>query len=92
MARNLKTRTFVFQTPSIAAVTASLNSMGMAYDVHIVPQGSRVEKIALTAIVNSSLRRFRSEVGSLPDTILMFRDGVSEGYFDSVCPMSTFNH
>ncbi|OXA47083.1 protein argonaute-2 [Folsomia candida] len=71
--------------PSIAAVTASFNMSCMGYSMHIQPQRSRQELIEnMGEIVSGQLAKFFETNKAYPKRILMFRDGVSEGYFTKV--------
>ncbi|OXA37659.1 protein argonaute-2 [Folsomia candida] len=71
--------------PSIAAVTASFNMSCMGYSMHIQPQKSRQELIKnMGDILEKQLTKFFETNRAYPTRILMFRDGVSEGYFDEV--------
>ena len=66
-------------------MTASFNLNGMGYTMHIQPQESRQELIEnMAEIVEKNLKEFQKETGKLPKRLIMFRDGVSEGYFDEV--------
>jgi eukaryotic translation initiation factor 2C len=73
------------QSPSIAAVTASFNMSAMGYSMHIQHQPSKQELIRnMGEILPKMITKFREVTKSWPKRIIMFRDGVSEGYFDEV--------
>ncbi|KAH8104896.1 Piwi domain-containing protein [Phellopilus nigrolimitatus] len=72
-------------TPSIAAVVASCDTEFMLYPASLRLQEYRKEmitdvKIMMTERVNEYLKRMKS----LPERVVVFRDGVSEGQFDQV--------
>ncbi|XP_035712687.1 protein argonaute-2 [Folsomia candida] len=70
---------------SIAAVTASFDLSCMRYSMHIQPQDGGQELIAnMGEILAGQLAKFKESNGAYPKRILMFRDGVSEGYFPTV--------
>src|SRR2546423_521553 len=66
---------------SIAAVCASMDSTATVYSgrysVNIVPRNETIEK--LDVMVIDLLKAFRTKIGKLPQRILFYRDGVSEG-------------
>lgn len=57
----------------------------MGYTMHIQPQTSRQELIEnMGDILEKKLNKFVETNKAYPTRIMMFRDGVSEGYFDEV--------
>jgi eukaryotic translation initiation factor 2C len=57
----------------------------MGYSMHIQPQPSRQELITnMGEILDKMIMKFHETNKSWPKRIIMFRDGVSEGYFDEV--------
>ncbi|KAI8906430.1 Piwi domain-containing protein [Gorgonomyces haynaldii] len=73
-------------SPSIAAVTASIDRHAVEYHTYLRAQGHRVEiiqdlkNIAIEAIKNFSI----THSGVFPERIIFFRDGVSAGQFKEV--------
>ena len=72
--------------PSMAAVVGSLDGSLGQYAVHISSQTSRVEMVAaLTDAVRSLMHAFKARnQGKFPETIIVYRDGVSESQYDQV--------
>ncbi|KAJ1524220.1 hypothetical protein ONE63_010740 [Megalurothrips usitatus] len=71
--------------PSVAAVTASHDIFGFKYNVKIRLQPPRQEMIDdLENIVFDQLNIYKQETGALPQHIIFYRDGVSEGQFQQV--------
>src|SRR3954454_18054102 len=72
--------------PSIAAVCASMDPTATVYSgrysVNILPRNETIEK--LDVMVIDLLKAFRTKNGKLPQRILFYRDGVSEGQFRKV--------
>ncbi|KIJ17922.1 hypothetical protein PAXINDRAFT_167846 [Paxillus involutus ATCC 200175] len=72
-------------TPSIAAVVASVDSNFVQYPASLRCQETKKEMITdLSAMMVERLKRYQEVSKSLPDRIYVFRDGVSEGQFDTV--------
>lgn len=70
---------------SIVGVSASHDANAFCYNMCWRLQGPRVEIIQdFRNIVVHHLKVFKEKNGNLPDKILYFRDGVSEGQFDQV--------
>eukprot|EP01018_Ginkgo_biloba_P036844 Gb_15866 [translate_table: standard] len=74
------------KSPSIAAVVASMNwPAANKYVARMKTQAHRKEIIeGLKEMVEELLEDYREEVKQLPQRILFFRDGVSEGQFYKV--------
>jgi len=71
--------------PSIAAVVASMDARAYSYASSIRSQNSREEIIVdLKNMVKELLIEFKSRTRKRPEKIVFYRDGVSEGQFDSV--------
>ncbi|CAO3587528.1 unnamed protein product [Absidia cylindrospora] len=71
--------------PSIAALTASMDSTASKYASSIRIQAGRTEIIAdLGNMVKDMLKMFFGNCGFKPQQILFYRDGVSEGQFSQV--------
>ncbi|KAK3908670.1 LOW QUALITY PROTEIN: Protein argonaute-2 [Frankliniella fusca] len=71
--------------PSVAAVTASHDIKGFKYNMRVRLQAPRQEMIEdLAAIVYEQLAIYKKETGFLPEHIVFYRDGVSEGQFHEV--------
>ncbi|KAJ3789398.1 argonaute-like protein [Lentinula aff. detonsa] len=73
-------------TPSIAAVVASVDSRFAQYSTSMELQESKKEMVTnLASMMVERLKVFSSRNGKrLPDRILVYRDGVSEGQFKTV--------
>ncbi|PCH34807.1 Piwi-domain-containing protein [Wolfiporia cocos MD-104 SS10] len=79
-------------TPSIAAVVASYDNDFVQYPASLRPQKPDWNKEAkevcmvenLTEMMIERLQVYRQKNKALPDRILIFRDGVSEGQYDLV--------
>ncbi|KAE9400886.1 argonaute-like protein [Gymnopus androsaceus JB14] len=73
-------------TPSIAAVVASVDSKFGQYSTSMELQESKKEMVTnLASMMVERLNAFRKNNGSsLPDRIIVYRDGVSEGQFNTV--------
>ncbi|KAI9021138.1 Piwi domain-containing protein [Hyaloraphidium curvatum] len=70
---------------SIAAVVASMNRECSLYRSSIVLQEARQEVLgALDEVMIDQLRLFALRNGRLPTRIIVYRDGVSEGQFQTV--------
>ncbi|GBC16598.2 Piwi domain-containing protein [Rhizophagus irregularis DAOM 181602=DAOM 197198] len=73
------------ERPSIAAVTASVDSKASRYAASIRIQRGRTEIIAdLGNMVKELLKAFYQTCGRKPERILFYRDGVSESQFENV--------
>jgi eukaryotic translation initiation factor 2C len=72
--------------PSIASVCASMDAAATIYSgrysVNKVPRNETIEQLDLMVI--DLLKAFRAKNGRLPERILFYRDGVSEGQFRKV--------
>src|ERR1043165_1721390 len=72
--------------PSIAAVCASMDPAATTYSgrysLNVIPRNETIEKLDLMVI--DLLKTFRNKNGKLPQRILFYRDGVSEGQFRKV--------
>ncbi|CAB5357692.1 unnamed protein product [Rhizophagus irregularis] len=72
-------------TPSIAAVTASMDAKASRYAASIRIRSGRQEVIGdLAEMVKELLKTFYQTCGRKPERILFYRDGVSEGQFSIV--------
>lgn len=70
---------------SVVGVAASHDANAFSYNVSWRLQGPRVEIIQdFRAIVLEHLKFYQKKNGFLPDKILYYRDGVSEGQFQQV--------
>ncbi|KAG7008143.1 protein argonaute-3 [Physcia stellaris] len=83
--------------PSIFALVASINRQLAQWPVELgVQRKSREEVISnksrLIEMFQSLLQRWRSENGELPENVIIYRDGVSEGQYQQVldAELSTF--
>jgi len=71
--------------PSIAAIVASTDSRFAQYPASLRVQASKKEMITeLAAMMVERLNAFRQATRRLPERILVFRDGVSEGQYEQV--------
>uniref|UniRef100_M4BSN4 Uncharacterized protein n=1 Tax=Hyaloperonospora arabidopsidis (strain Emoy2) TaxID=559515 RepID=M4BSN4_HYAAE len=71
--------------PSIAAVTASMDTHFVRHASAIRAQGHRVEQIEnLKDMTMELLKQFYRQTHGKPDRIVFYRDGVSEGQFHMV--------
>ncbi|POY69894.1 hypothetical protein BMF94_7105, partial [Rhodotorula taiwanensis] len=71
--------------PSVAAVVGTLDPTASIYGTAITVQPSRLELIArLEEMMLKLLKQFWERNGCLPEQILFFRDGISEGQFSHV--------
>ncbi|KAG2129585.1 ribonuclease H-like domain-containing protein [Suillus clintonianus] len=72
-------------TPSIAAVVATIDETFVQCPVSLRCQKSKQEMIDdLTEMMLERLRAYKKTSGSLPERVIVYRDGVSEGQFDTV--------
>ena len=77
------------QTPSMAALTVSMDKLGIRYAAACETNGFRVEMI-MTDNINSMLKPMLQTWvqtvggGKFPERIIYFRDGVSEGQYQHV--------
>ncbi|KAI0926490.1 hypothetical protein AcV7_005414 [Taiwanofungus camphoratus] len=72
-------------TPSIAAVVASVDDYFGQFPASLRIQESRKEMITdLAGMMEERLASYRARSNALPDRILVYRDGVSEGQFATV--------
>lgn len=66
--------------PSIAAMVASIDKELAQWPADVYKNTARQEMVdALGSMCKSRLELWRKENGSLPENILIYRDGVSEG-------------
>jgi len=71
--------------PSIAAIVASIDDKYAQYPASLRIQEPRKEMITdLAEMMEERLKTFRSINRRLPERILVFRDGVSEGQYEQV--------
>ncbi|EPS33372.1 hypothetical protein PDE_08334 [Penicillium oxalicum 114-2] len=71
--------------PSIASIVASTNPLLGQWPGEVKIQEARVEEVQhLKSMLLGRLRRWRTDNGSLPENILIYRDGVSEGQYEMV--------
>ncbi|KAA1064416.1 hypothetical protein PGT21_002123 [Puccinia graminis f. sp. tritici] len=71
--------------PSIAAVVGSTNEFGSGYGAEFSVQPGRQEIISdLHHMVKELLIKFAQRNSNLPDKLIFYRDGVSEGQFPDV--------
>jgi len=71
--------------PSIAAVVGSTNEFGSGYAAEFSVQPGRQEIISdLNHMVKAILIKFAQRNKALPDKLIFYRDGVSEGQFPDV--------
>lgn len=80
------THTTQFSTaPSIAAVVGSMNAYASSFATEIRTQGSRIEIIQdLKGCIKNLLIKFRRVTNQIPQKLVFYRDGVSEGQFREV--------
>ncbi|KZT18189.1 Piwi-domain-containing protein [Neolentinus lepideus HHB14362 ss-1] len=72
-------------TPSIAAVVANVDDNFVQYPASLRPQESRTEMIQeLQDMMIERLKLYEKRNRRLPDRVIVFRDGVSEGQYDLV--------
>ncbi|KAF9963509.1 Protein argonaute 10, partial [Mortierella alpina] len=71
--------------PSVVAVVGSMDAQAFKYSGRIKVQDSGVEVIdGLKFLVYDLLVAFRTKNGRIPDRILFYRDGVSEGQYAQI--------
>ncbi|KAI9101129.1 Piwi domain-containing protein [Phlyctochytrium arcticum] len=71
--------------PSVAAVVTSLDAQATRYRTFLSAQGSRVEIVQdLERIMTEAVESFKAAVGTFPQRLIFFRDGVSSGQFREV--------
>lgn len=76
-------------TPSVAAMTTSMDQKAVKYVAGVGTNGVRIEMITtqnINNIIGFNLQGWKANVGkgSLPQHIIYFRDGVSEGQYAQV--------
>ncbi|KAI6114150.1 Piwi-domain-containing protein [Pisolithus sp. B1] len=72
-------------TPSIAAVVASVDDKFVQFPASLRCQKSKKEMITeVDKMMIERLQRYREVNKVLPDRVFVYRDGVSEGQFDTV--------
>ncbi|KAG1761419.1 ribonuclease H-like domain-containing protein [Suillus occidentalis] len=72
-------------TPSIAAVIATIDKYYAQCPASLRCQSSKQEMIDdLTEMMLERLRAYKKKSGYLPERVIVYRDGVSEGQFDTV--------
>jgi eukaryotic translation initiation factor 2C len=71
---------------SVAAIVGSLDGKASQYAAHISLQSARVEMIsAIERGMDALLKSFKAKnQGKMPETIVIFRDGVADGQFEQV--------
>lgn len=75
-------REFNSTSPRVAALTASYDTLGMSYEMHIQAQEASMEVIeGFDLIIDRMLKNFRAKTGLKPMRIIMYRDGVSQGHY-----------
>jgi eukaryotic translation initiation factor 2C len=72
--------------PSLAAVVGTIDGTATKYVAHISAQAANTEMVsALTTAMTGLLTTFKQRNrGQFPETILVYRDGVSDGQYDQV--------
>ncbi|KAJ5555735.1 hypothetical protein N7461_004205 [Penicillium sp. DV-2018c] len=71
--------------PSVAGIVASVDSSLAQWPAEIRVQGARQEMVAdLETLLASRLQHWRKVNRSLPENIIVYRDGVSEGQYNKV--------
>ncbi|XP_053668038.1 protein argonaute-2-like [Anopheles marshallii] len=71
--------------PSVVGVTAVHDLIGFRYNCGVRLQGARDEMIRdLENIAYQQLRLYRQHNGDLPERIMYYRDGVSDGQFSEI--------
>jgi eukaryotic translation initiation factor 2C len=73
-----------FDKKTVAAVVGSLNGQASQYAAHISAQDPRAEMVsALSDAMFALLTTFKNKnMGRLPEHMIVYRDGVSEGQFE----------
>ncbi|KAF5384150.1 hypothetical protein D9615_003264 [Tricholomella constricta] len=72
-------------TPSIAAVVASVDQHYAQYPASMETQETKKEMVTnLAKMMHERLTLFKTRSGKLPQRVLVYRDGVSEGQFPIV--------
>lgn len=73
------------KTPSIAGVVASIDDKFCQYPASIRTQTGRQEKVSvLEEMISERLKLWQEKNNRLPDKVIVYRDGVSEGQYDMV--------
>ncbi|KAJ5193301.1 hypothetical protein N7449_009443 [Penicillium cf. viridicatum] len=71
--------------PSVAGIVASVDATLAQWPAEIRVQGARQEMVAdLETLLASRLQHWRKLNKSLPENIIVYRDGVSEGQYNKV--------
>ena len=71
--------------PSIAALVSSVDAHPAAYSAVVRMQKARCDVISsMTSMVRESLVNFYQQTGYKPHRIILYRDGVSDGQFETV--------
>ncbi|KAF9350130.1 hypothetical protein BGX26_011661 [Mortierella sp. AD094] len=71
--------------PSIASVVASIDDMAAKFVGRVMVQDSRMEVIRnLQSLIKEIIKTYKRVTGHNPKRILFYRDGVSEGQFESI--------
>ena len=71
--------------PSVAGIVASVDSTLAQWPAEIRVQGARQEMVAdLKALLVSRLLHWRNVNKNLPENIIVYRDGVSEGQYNKI--------
>ncbi|KAH8692202.1 ribonuclease H-like domain-containing protein [Talaromyces proteolyticus] len=75
----------VDRAPSIAAMVASVDKFLGQFPAELRVQRGKQEKVdALDSLLASRLTLWRNNNGKLPNNIIVYRDGVSEGQYEMV--------
>ncbi|KNC96140.1 uncharacterized protein SPPG_08528 [Spizellomyces punctatus DAOM BR117] len=71
--------------PSVAAVVTSLDKQATRYRTFLAAQPSRLEIIQdMEKIMGDAVESFKKAIGTFPQRLIFFRDGVSSGQFKEV--------
>ncbi|PVU87341.1 hypothetical protein BB559_006092 [Furculomyces boomerangus] len=74
-----------YSSPSVSAIVASSNMSATRYSSRAYKQSSRLEIIQnLEECVKQQITEFRAKTNSIPQRIIFYRDGVSEGQYMEV--------
>ncbi|KAH7638733.1 argonaute 5 [Dermatophagoides farinae] len=71
---------------SVAAAVGSFDSLFSKYTASLTVQPKDRDEIItrLNIMINELLQEYKQKNGKFPETLLIFRDGVSEGQFDKI--------
>lgn len=70
--------------PSVAGVVASVDAYATKYAARFIVQPSKEEIIDLKDVAQELLMEYRQAMNCIPEKIIFYRDGVSEGQFSQV--------